>query len=179
MSARLCLLLATTSALTHFATAALPPLTPSELSEKATLVVTGKVAGSRVMSVRKPGSTAMLVRLLAEVETVEKGVTLPADSRHLDIRCRRIVATSVDGPMGHTNIPAEGARFRMWLLQNEESQWEPLEPNGIELLDGSAAMDFSGMAPPQSMRDFTVGGVIGIATLIALAIFLWRRRTIR
>ncbi len=166
-------------ALASFAAAALPPLSPEELYEKAAVVMTGRVVGSRILTVRKPGSAVLLVRLLTEVESTEKGDSLMTGSRHLEIRCRKIVESEMTGPVGHQSIPAEGARFRMWLVQNAESQWEPLEPNGIELLDGSAEMDFTGMTRARSMRDFTIAGVVGIATLIALGVFFFRRRRSR
>lgn len=165
------------------ARAALPPLSPEEREAQATLIVTGEVAGSRVMTLRKPASTVTFVRLAAKVESVEKGADLMPANQILDIRCRRVGLHESDGPQGHRDIPAEGSRFKMWLRKNPESpdepQWEPLEPNGIELLDGSAAMTFPVTSPPRSMRDYTIGGLVGIATFVALAIFLWRRRAIR
>lgn len=168
-----------TMVIAPFASAALPPLSLTERNEKAALVITGRVVGSRTLTVRKPSSTVLLVRLLAEVESTEKGGPLIEGSRHIDIRCRKIVATKIVGSVGHTDIPAEGSHFRMWLVQNTESQWEPLEPNGIELLGGSSAMVFREPTTSRSLRDYAAGGIVGIATFIALAIFLWRRRAIR
>ncbi len=163
--------------------AALPPLSPEEREAQATLIVSGEVVGSRVMTLRKPVSTVTFVRLAAKVESVEKGAELVPGDQLLDIRCRRIGLHEADGAQGHRDIPAEGSRFKMWLRKNPESpdepQWEPLEPNGIELLDGSAAMTFREAYPPRSMREYTIGGIIGIATFVALAIFLWRRRAVR
>jgi len=163
--------------------AALPPLTPEEKEAQATLIVTGRVVGSRMMTLRKPTSTVTFVRLAAEIESVEKGGEEVPANRLLDIRCRRIGLHDADGPHGHRGIPAEGSRFTMWLRKNpgapDQAQWEPLEPNGIELLDGSAAMVFPEAAPSHSLRDYTIGALVGLATFLALAIHLWRRRVIR
>lgn len=163
--------------------AALPPLSPEQREAQATLIVTGEVVASRLMTLRKPASTVTFVRLAAKVESVEKGAERVPANQILDIRCRRIGLHEADGPQGHLDIPAEGSRFKMWLRKNpespEQSQWEPLEPNGIELLDGSPAMTFGEVTPPRTMRDYTIGGLVGIATLVTLAIFLWRRRAVR
>lgn len=162
--------------------AALPPLTPEEREVRATLIITGEVVGSRLMTLRKPASTVTFVRLAATVESVEKGEDSVPKNRILDIRCRRIGLEDADEPQGHRDIPAEGSRFKMWLRKNPDSpddpQWEPLEPNGIELLNGAPAMAFPEAAAPRSMHYYTIGGLVGLATFIALAIFLWRRRAI-
>mgnify|MGYP001152351730 FL=1 len=172
------------------ASAALPPLSPEERDEQATLIVTGRVVASRTMTLRKPTETVTFVRLAAEIESIAKGAdALPAlaaapatpAKRILEIRCRRI-ERETPGPHGHDEIPAEGSRFTMWLRQNPASdppQWEPLEPNGIELLDNSPAMTFPVTSSPPSPRDYLVGGLIGIAGFLALVVFLWRRRAIR
>lgn len=163
--------------------AALPTLTPEERDERATLIVTGRVVGSRIMTLRKPTSTVTFVRLAAEIESIEKGADAVPAGQLLDIRCRRIDRRTSPGPQGHDNIPAEGSRFTMWLRENPDAvdqvQWEPLEPNGIELLDNSPAMAFAETVSPASLREYLLGGIIGIATFIALAVFLWRRRAIR
>ena len=71
----------------------------------------------------------------------------------------------------------------MWLRQNPEltdpPHWEPLEPNGIELLDHSPAMTFPATSSPPSSRDALVGGLVGLAAFLTLVVFLWRRRAIR
>lgn len=157
----------------------LPPLSTDELQAGAEVIITGRVAGARVMIHRKPASSVYFVRLKAEVDAIEKGGNLIADSRYLDIRCWRIRNHKGTGPAGHRHIPADGSRFRMWLKKNQDDKWEPLEPNGIELLDGSAEMGFAEVERKDAAKDFLIGGAAGVVTLITLAIFYFRRRRIR
>ncbi len=173
---------------TSIVSAALPPLGPEERDKQATLIVTGRVVGTRTLTLRKPTETVTFVRLAAEIESIAKGAdVLPAApatpaKRILEIRCRRIESEAA-GPQGHDKIPAEGSYFTMWLRRNpattDPPQWEPLEPNGIELLDNSPAMTFPATSSPPSPRDYLVGGLIGIAGFLVLVVFLWRRRAIR
>lgn len=179
MNHRILYLILVAMATISLVSAALPSLSPTAREDKAAVVMTGRVIGSRLLSVRKPGSTVLLVRLVAEVESIEKGASLIEGSRPLEIRCRKLVDPHISGPVGHELIPAEGSRFRAWLVQNPELQWEPLEPNGIELLEGAAEMDFTAIVQARPMRSFVIGAFAGIASLIAFALFLFRRRAIR
>ncbi|MEM1443467.1 MAG: hypothetical protein AAGF67_14060, partial [Verrucomicrobiota bacterium] len=123
--------------------AALPPLSPEELDEYAELVLTGEVLVSRVMIHRKPSASIYLVRLGVQIDSVEKGEDLLENPNTLEIRCWAMRKTKMVGPSGHLSIPAEGSKFRTWLRKNTEGQWEPLEPNGFELLEGSAPLTFA------------------------------------
>jgi len=154
------------------ATAALPPLSPEELAERADLVITGEVLASRVLVHRKPSSSMYLIRLGVLVESVEKGDDLIGEAKSLDIRCWKMRKTSLAGPSGHEEIPADASRFRMWLRQNDDGQWEPLEPNGIELLDGSPAITFAEVENRELGKGYLVGGIIG---LLLLGVIVWFR----
>jgi hypothetical protein len=156
--------------------AALPPLPPEALTSGAEVIVTARVAGSRVMIHRKPSSSVYFVRLLAEIENVEKGSEWITDPRFLDIRCWRIRKSQLVGPTGHYSIPADGSKFRAWLRRNADGKWEPLEPNGIELLEGGIEREISDAEKRQSALIFLIAGLIGITGIAIFAIFQWRRR---
>ncbi len=148
--------------------AALPPLSPEELEDRAVLVITGEVLASRVLVHRKPSSSIYLVRLSVLVGSVEKGDDIIGGITTLDVRCWRMRKTKLVGPWGHSDIPADGSRFRMWLRQNEDGQWEPLEPNGIELLDSSPPITFAAVEDLELGKGFLFGGIAGILALVGL-----------
>lgn len=152
--------------------AALPPLSDQELSDTAELIITGEVIASRVLVHRKPGSSIYMVRLAASVNEIEKGQELLESSRSIDIRCWRMRKTNLVGPSGHSNIPADGSSFRMWLKKNDEGQWTPLEPNGIELLEGSTPITFATADKREMEKGFLWGGIAG---LLALGGLIWFR----
>ena len=124
-------------------TAALPPLSPQQLHRNAELIIVGKAASVKASSDGKEDYTNWIVDLDAKVEAVEKAV--PADmTETISVNCWRLKSRPSGwvGPSGHYSIPAKAARFRMWLRKNEAGTWEPLKPNGIQLLDGHAGLDF-------------------------------------
>lgn len=148
--------------------AALPPLSPEELENNAEIIVTGEVLASRVLVHRKPSSSIYLVRLSILVGSVEKGKDLIGGITTLDVRCWRMRKSDLVGPSGHYDIPADGSRFRMWLRENEDGQWEPLQPNGIELLDGSPPITFAAVEDRELGKGFLIGAIAGLLTLSAL-----------
>ncbi|MEM9015735.1 MAG: hypothetical protein AAGC68_01890 [Verrucomicrobiota bacterium] len=152
------------------AEAALPPLGSEELGEFAEVILTGKVVDSRVLLHRKPGASIYLVRLGCRIDAVEKGGELLTSPKSIEIRCWRMRRTKMVGPSGHLEIPAENSNFRMWLRKREEGFWEPLEPNGIELLDGSTPMVFAEFERSYSLKQYLVWGGIGLALLLATAV---------
>lgn len=159
-----------------FTAAALPPLSPEALESTAEVIVTARVVGSRVMIHRKPSASVYFVRFMAQVETVEKGTDLIADSRFLDIRCWRIRKSNLTGPIGHDSIPADGSNFRAWLRRNADGNWEPLEPNGIVLLEGGKERGFVEAERRQFLVTFLITGIVGIAGIAIFAAFQWNRR---
>ena len=165
---RFALLLAGIAGLWTSAFAELPPLSPDELKNRAELVITGEVLASRVLVHRKPSSSVYLVRLSVRVGSVEKGKELIDGITTLDIRCWRMRKSHLVGPSGHEDIPADGSRFRMWLSKNADGQWEPLQPNGIELLEGSAPITFAAVEERELGKGFLIGGIAGLLGLVAL-----------
>ncbi|MBP9226348.1 MAG: hypothetical protein KBF76_20950 [Verrucomicrobiales bacterium] len=159
-----------------FTAAALPPLSPETLEATAEVIVTARVVGSRVMIHRKPSASVYFVRLMAEVDTVEKGSEWLGDSRFLDIRCWRIRQSDLVGPIGHDSIPGDGSSFRAWLRRNADGKWEPLEPNGIVLLAGGTEREFSDAERRQSALTFLIAGLVGITGLAMFGVFQWNRR---
>ena len=72
------------------------------------------------------------------------------------------------GPAGHDPIPAKGSRFRMWLCRDRAGYWEPLEPNGIELLKPGEVMSF-GDVEQRRIRNaliVSIPVVLGIAGVL-------------
>lgn len=160
--------------------AALPPLSGEALQSQAEAIITGTVAASRVLIVRKPGASTYLIRLQTSVEKVEKGgeffgtpgAGVPS---MVEVRCWRIRMSDRVGPAGHGDIPADGSRFRMWLKKSQEGFWEPLQPNGIELLDNSPPMEFTETERRETTRSFLIG-IGGSLLLIGLiAVYMFRR----
>lgn len=163
------------------AEAALPPLSGEALQSQAEVILTGTSTASRVLMVRKPGAPLYLVRLQVAVEKVEKGHELLAapDSKTtpavIEIRCWRIRKPDKVEPLGHGNIPADGSRFRMWLKKSQEGFWEPLEPNGIELLDQSPEMIFTQTKSQGGTRSFLIGIAGSLLLIGAIAVYMLRR----
>ncbi|MDF1825602.1 MAG: hypothetical protein P1U68_13225 [Verrucomicrobiales bacterium] len=149
---------------------ALPPLSPGELENAAEVTITGEVLASRVLVHRKPSASIYLVRLSVLVKSVEKGEAILKGERTLDVRCWKMRKSNLVGPGGHSDIPADGSSFRMWLRKNSDKQWEPLEPNGIELLNDSPPITFAAVENRESGRGFLIGGIAG---LLGLAVFFW------
>lgn len=143
---------------------------PAAGENAAEAVVVATVEDSRTIVHRKPGSALFYVRIKAKVESVESGRELVRGADHLDLRCWR------EGVDGHDPIPADGARFRARLTRHPEGHWEPREPDGFELLDGSAARTFPEIRRRQSLTSYLVGGLFGLAVLCAAAVVKYRGR---
>lgn len=158
--------------------AALAPLSPDELEQRAELVITGEVLASRVLVHRRPGVSTYLVRLGARIDSVEKGET-GESAKTIEIRCRALRSTRLAGRTGHDDIPADGARFRMWLRKNGDGHWEPLEPNGIEPLEGAGAMSFAEVERSNTLRHYLIAGGIGLLALASFGAFRFRDRLFR
>ncbi len=161
--------------------AALPPLSVEARQSQAEVIITGTVLASRVLIVRKPGSLMYLVRLQTALEKVERGgdiigqVPTEGSPTVIEVRCWRTRKSGSADPEGLSNIPADGSRFRMWLKKGNEGFWEPLEPNGIELLDNSPAMEFTETERRETIRSFLIGIIGTLLIMGSVAVYLFRR----
>ena len=141
----LLLLVAVPASIVNQANAALPPLSPDELQRRAEVVVVGTVNEVTVTATEtKSQFSNWIVKIDATVERADKGSTAIQMGKTLRVECWSLKQRPYGwvGPSGHYNIPAKGARFRMWLTRNEAGNWSPLTPNGIILLDGHSRLDF-------------------------------------
>ena len=141
----LLLLAAVPASIVNEANAALPPLSPDELQRRAEVVVVGTVNEVTVTATQtKSQFSNWIVKIDATVERADKGSTAIQMGKTLRVECWSLKQRPYGwvGPSGHYNIPAKGARFRMWLTRNEAGNWSPLTPNGIILLDGHSRLDF-------------------------------------
>lgn len=150
LSLRQCLLLSTfvvvQASLLQEASAALPPLSADELSRRAEIIVVGRVQQVSVSTSRTISqSSNWNVEINAMIDQTVKASPNLSIGKTLRIECWALKQRPFGwvGPSGHSNIPAKGARFRMWLTKNQAGNWSPLAPNGIELLDGHSRLDFN------------------------------------
>jgi hypothetical protein len=124
------------------------PLGPDQLKAEATHVVTGTVKAIYAKDAESDlyGKGTVETRYLLEIEVagVEKGAGLEKGDI-VYARCWRLKkrgATGlVPGPSGHFEIPAEGARVRVYLAKGKYSPtgqtdngWAVVYPNGVETL---------------------------------------------
>ncbi|MCB1204307.1 MAG: hypothetical protein KDN18_08600 [Verrucomicrobiae bacterium] len=137
---------------------------------RAGAIVDAVVEDSRTIVHRKTGSALFYVRLKAKVLAVEKGRELVRGADYLDIRCWR------EGKAGHDPIPADGQRFRTWILPHKDGYWLPLEPDGFELVDGSEGRTFPSVQRRDSLVGILVGGLIGLLILAGAAFARYRGR---
>jgi hypothetical protein len=139
-------------AMSSQALAALPPLSPEELEQGATLIISGSVSNIDVTTSGLGRSVDWVIKLQAKVDAVSKGDVQAGDT--ISIQCWRLKSRPAGwaGPSGHHSIPAEGSQFEMWLRQGDEGEWIPLQPNGIRLLDRSKAFDFDAVPDSASNR---------------------------
>ncbi len=158
---------------------ALAPLSEESLSKGAEVILTGTVATSRVLIVRKPGESLYLVRLKTTLESVEKGGDAIGDPEFVEIRCWRVRESDRVGPYGHDNIPTDGSRFRAWLKKSPEGFWEPLQPNGFALLDGAAEMEFAEVERREICKNSLIGASVGMLLLFIVATYFIRRRALK
>lgn len=118
------------------AMAALPPRSPANLKDTATLIVTGKLISSKHTVEGKSPTRDNVYLLSVAVDGVEKGKGV-AKGDTVEIRCWTVNSRPDGwaGPAGHFQIPEKNQRSRFWLIKREDGKWEPLEPNGIAPLD--------------------------------------------
>lgn len=157
-----CLLIAL-GALAH---GAIAPQSPEDLQDRAEVIVTGRVTAAEVSTEGSLLSSDWVVVLQMEVDAVKKGDRIGA-GENISVSCWQTKRrpSGWTGGSGHDDIPAEGSRVRMWLRSQGEG-WSPLEPNGIELLDGTPALDFS------KERTWSGWVVIGLAVAVGVVVVL-------
>jgi hypothetical protein len=83
----------------------------------------------------------------------------------------------LDGPSGHDDIPAVGSQVRMWLNTQGQRVWHPIQPNGVELLDGSPALDFSKVEGRWGWTLVVLVVVMGFVLVVVLISVLRRNKT--
>ena len=156
--------------------AALPPLAPNELASRSDTLITGTVLESRALFHDIRGASLYYVRLKVKVENIEKGRENIRGAEIIEVRCWHNNQRNTDGPVGHSNIPADGSRFRAFLTRHKEGYFETLEPNGFELLDGSAERVFPSVERRTIGTGQIIGGIVGLAVFIAVGFLFFRRR---
>lgn len=162
-------------------------LTPERLRSESRLIVVGKVESSR--KEEKPerdGSRTAKIYLKVAVESVEKGDVKPGDV--VEVSCWRAVKRPSDGIMwdlGNDFVPAVGGKARFFLERESLGTWATQWPNGVEALEGAAAMDLPlepADAPPAS-RDsgagpwpwpYVVGAAGMLGGVLAAGVFAFR-----
>ena len=149
------------------ARAALPPLSEEELAKQAEVIITGRVSEAHTTIKRRSSTSIYAVELSVTVESVEKGQEQVSADDMLTIHCWTIRTSKMAGPSGHGPIPGEGSGFRMWLRQDVDGLWEPLEPNGIELLTPKKPISF-GVVEKRRIRNALIVSVPVLAGIIAV-----------
>ena len=151
-------------------------LTPEELSTRSDTLVTGTVEESRAILHRTPQTAFYYVRLKVKVESIEKGREQIRGANIIEVRCWHNALGNADGPVGHRPIPSDGSRFRVWMNRHKEGYFEALEPNGFELLDGSADRIFPRVERRTSGMGQIIAGFVGLLAVCAAAFFRYRGR---
>ena len=150
------------------------PQSPEELQERAEVIVTGRVTAAEVTTKGSPLNSDWVVVLQMEVDAVEKGDRIRA-GENISVRCWQLKRRTGGwtGASGHGDIPAKGSWVRMW-LGSHGAGWSPLEPNGIELLDGTPALDFS--KEMTWSRWIVIGLSVAVGVVVVLVLVLRRRK---
>jgi len=114
--------------------AALGPLTPEELHERADHVLLGQVNNVSCKEVEVDGGLDRVYRLNFRVDerikgSLRSGLTLP-------IQCRQTAERPAGwtGRQGQNEIPAEDQKVRVFVRETPEGIYELLEPNGWQAL---------------------------------------------
>ncbi len=142
-----------------------PPDATSRASADA--VIVGTVDDSRSIQQRKVNSDFYYVRLKVKVESVEKGHDAIRGASLLDLRCWREISAS--GAEGDQVIPADGTRFRAWLVRQKQGEFEPVRPDGIEILDDGAQRIYPLFARRSVNFWQIAGGAFGLLVLFFVA----------
>ncbi|MEM7014045.1 MAG: hypothetical protein AAF585_21510 [Verrucomicrobiota bacterium] len=121
------------------ATAALPPREPGDLDKAATLIISAAAAEITTSTKGALGHTDTIFIIEAKVDSVSKGSGAKVGET-IKIRAwqpKRRPGGGWAGPQGIDSIPGKGASFKAWLRKDDDGVWEPLEPNGILLMEGA------------------------------------------
>jgi hypothetical protein len=117
--------------------AAVPPLSPEALKERATHIVVGEVRV--VYSAERAGERAGFVDRVYCIEVapsaIEKGEGLK-EGRVVYARGWRPAKRPAGwaGPQGQNVIPEAGKRVRMYLVEGKDGGMDLVEPNGVEVV---------------------------------------------
>ncbi|MFT4549121.1 MAG: hypothetical protein ACI8XO_002352 [Verrucomicrobiales bacterium] len=160
------------------ATGAIAPQSLEERQAGAKVIVRGEVTSAEVTTEGSPMNSDWVVMLSIEIAEVEKGDQVGA-GENINVRCWRLKRRSpvLDGPSGHDDIPAVGSQVRMWLNTQGQRVWHPIQPNGVELLDGSPALDFSKVEGRWGWTLVVLVVVMGFVLVVVLISVLRRNKT--
>lgn len=116
-------------ALMLVARAALPPLSPEELKEQATDIVLVTVMNVQESVEDVPGGNDHVYRLNVRVDDAKKGSL--RSGLTITVECKKTGQRPPGwaGPQGQNEIPAEKARVKMY-LREQDNRFFLLEPNG-------------------------------------------------
>ncbi len=135
------LVAALVSIATFPALAAVAPLSPAELKKQASHIVTGSVVGVTSKTQKSQIEKAKgihhdrIYTITIKVETVSKGADVKIGSEIEVVAWRPSTRIPpLAGPQGHGSIPQKGDKATFYLRTKGKKQFEPLLPNGIELV---------------------------------------------
>ncbi len=123
------------------ALAAVAPLSPAELKKQASDVVTGSVVEVTSKTQKSEIEKAKgihhdrIYTIRIKVEAVTKGAGVKVGSEIEVLAWRPSTRIPpLPGPQGHESIPQKGDKAVFYLRAKGKKQFEPLLPNGIELV---------------------------------------------
>ena len=123
------------------ALAAVAPLSPAELKKQASDVVTGSVVEVTSKTQKSEIEKAKgihhdrIYTIRIKVEAVTKGAGVKVGSEIEVLAWRPSTRIPpLPGPQGHGSIPQKGDKATFYLQAKGKKQFEPLLPNGIELV---------------------------------------------
>ena len=135
------LVAALVSIATFSALAAVAPLSPAELKKQAIHIVTGSVVGVASKTQKSEIEKAKgihrdrIYTIRIKVDTVSKGAGVKVGSEIEVLAWRPSTRIPpLPGPQGHGSIPQKWDKATFYLQAKGKKQFEPLLPNGIELV---------------------------------------------
>ena len=114
--------------------AALPPLSPEELSRSAEVVVEGSVVEVTSQRVQVKNGSDLHYTVVLKISKWVKGGSLKSET--LSVFCRSTATRPVGwaGPSGQNDVPSKGDRGRFFLRLPASGIPRLLEPNGWKQL---------------------------------------------
>jgi hypothetical protein len=130
--------------------AAKAPLTPEELKQQASLIVTGTVVELTSKDQQSKVETAFgnhvdrVFTIKLKVTKIAKGSGVKA-AEVIDLEAWKPIRRlpPLPGLQGHTTIPSKGETVTVYLKRKQANAYEPILPNGIVIVnkDGAANSD--------------------------------------